>query len=90
MTMKADPIPFLTLVKDAADRLSGLHDDILSGEIDENDIGATRDDLAAWCDDIGATLRAMYLRIAEKQAEEHFRRNPDPYSGLRHSQYERL
>lgn len=89
--MKLDHIPFLDLVKEASERLTGLLADIHRGLIDEGDIPQERkDNLAAWCEDIAAEHRALCREVGEIQAKRFFERYPDPHAGLRHSQHERL
>jgi len=83
--------PFTSWIQDAGEALQTLLADILAGRIDEGDIPeAARCDLQSFCEDIVSTDASARKAIAEKQAEAHFARNPDPYAGLRHSQYERL
>jgi len=94
--MKLEPIPFLDLVKEASERLTGLLADIQRGLIDVSDIpGQYEDDLAAWCEDICASHRALLREISDKQAERYFatlRREvqADEWAEFRHSQHERL
>jgi len=96
MTEKLAPTPFLDLVKDASERLTGLLADIQRGLIDVSDIPqAYEDDLAAWCEDICATHRALLREISDKQAEEYYARlrredQADQWAEFRHSQHERL
>ena len=83
--------PFTSWLQDAGEALQTLLADILAGRIDEADIPeAARCDLQSFCEDIVATDAYARKAIAEQQAEAYFARHPDPYAGLRHSQYERL
>lgn len=83
--------PFTSWLQDGADVLQCLMTDILSGRIYETDLPENvRSELQAVCMDLVSNDKGIRARIAEQQAEAHFARNPDPYAGLRHSQYERL